>query len=178
MKKQLLYSLIIGMTILASCGGDSEKVDPHHIGSWDLDSYILLNVPSDYSNNEGRILLLNQLLLGGVVIEKYTLNILSDGSYSRKIEIPGPSLNDAGMWSLDDDDFALDSDEDDGDVDWTVEKNEDDQLWFSQSQIFSLIKNSVADTITQDWADSITDEEFNALFDQVTLDLVFAFEKQ
>ena len=43
---------------------------------------------------------------------------------------------------------------------------------------FLLIRDVVLDTISQEYVDSLTNEEFEALFDPVNLDLVFLFEKE
>ncbi|MEM9298388.1 MAG: hypothetical protein AAGA64_08355 [Bacteroidota bacterium] len=179
MKRNLLvFGIILSVGLITSCGDDdSDAPPPHEVGVWELDSYILTNLPSDYASNEGVILLLDDLSFGGISFESYTLELMTNGTYTRKIEVPGPSINDDGTWLLDDDDLVLDSEDSDTDEEFGVERNEDDQLWLSQDVQFALIKDSVLDTLTQEYVDNITQEEFNALFDNVNLDLVYAFER-
>ena len=59
-----------------------------------------------------------------------------------------------------------------------MERNENEQLWLSTEVNFLLIKDATLDTLTSDHVAEMTEEEFQALFDQVTLDLVYAFEKE
>ena len=163
MKRNLLiYALAIGVGFMTACGSDDDPGPPPHIvGDWELDSYILINVPSAYAaRNEGAVLLLDDLSFGGVTFESYDLGIAADGTFSRKIEIPGPSLIDNGTWTLDGDDFILDSEASNDDEEFGVERNENDQLWLSQEVNFNLIPDAVLDTLTQEYVDSITNEEF------------------
>jgi len=173
----LLIGALFSFLTLSSCGDDDQAPPPHIVGEWDLDSYIFINLPSDYANNEGRIFLLNQIFFNGIAFEEYTLNLAQNGTYTRKIEVPGPSASDDGTWTLDGDDFILDSSDAGDDEEFTVERNESDQLWLASERQFPLIKDAILDTLTQEYADSLSNEEFNALFDLVTLDLVFAFER-
>lgn len=177
MKKIFIFLLMA--SLFSSCGGDDEPVMTHEMGSWELDSFILANVPLDYSNNEGRIFAVNQISFGGgLVLDSYELTLNSDMTYERSIGVTGPDIRDNGQWSLEDDILTLTEEDADEDEEYDIEENDNDQLWWSVESQFSLLKNSVADTITQEWVDTLTDEEFFALFDVVTVDLVYAFERQ
>lgn len=180
MKRNLLFiGVLFGLITLAGCGSDDgPSTPPHIVGTWELDSYIFINLPSAYASNEGRIFLLNEITFNNVAFEAYTLNLAANGTYTRKVEVPGPSLNDDGTWTLDGDDFVLDPEDSNDDNEFRLEKNEDDQFWISQESQFALIKDSVLDTLTQEYVDGLSNEEFNALFDPVSLDLVFAFERE
>ncbi|SNS69010.1 hypothetical protein SAMN05421640_0865 [Ekhidna lutea] len=176
MKKVLC--LLAASMILLSCGKDDGPVITHEMGSWDLDSFILTNLPAEYSNNEGRIFLVNQISFGGLVFESYEITFNSDLTYERSVGVPGPDIKDNGTWELDGDDLILMSEDADQEEEYRVEQNEDDQLWWSIESQFSLVKDAIADTITQEYIDTLTDEEFFDLFDAVSVDLVYAFERQ
>ncbi|MEM7297550.1 MAG: hypothetical protein AAF391_04715 [Bacteroidota bacterium] len=175
--KKSIYALVLA-SFLFSCGGDDDPVATHEVGEWELDSYILTNVPSDYSFNEGRIFAVNEISFGGIVFESYEVTFNVDKTYARTVGVTGPDIKDNGTWELDGDDLTLSSEDFDDDEEYEVERNEDDQLWWSVSSQFSLLEDAIADTITQEYIDSITDEEFFALFDPVTVDLVYAFERK
>lgn len=177
MKKSTFYSLAVAILCFASCGGDEEIVDPNHIGVWSLDSYVFLNVPDDYDNNEGSIFALSDINFGSSPIDEYTLSIARGGTYARAIDGLGPAISDDGTWTLEDGRFSLDSDVDGGDVEWSVEKNEDNQLWLSQSTRFNLLKNAITDTATTEWLSSLSLEQRETFTDQVTLDFTFVFDK-
>ncbi|WP_424961079.1 hypothetical protein [Ekhidna sp.] len=177
MKKALLLSLIL-LALISSCGSDDEPTLTHEMGSWELDSYILVNVPADYSNNDGRIFEVDEISFGGLVIDSYEISLNSDMTYERSIGVAGPDIKDNGTWVLDDDVLILTGEDADQDEEYDIEENDNDQLWWSVEAQFSLIKNSVADTLTQEWVDTLTDEEFFDLFDAVSVDLIYAFERQ
>lgn len=175
--KKLTYFIVITFALI-SCGGDDGPTITHEMGSWNLDSFILTNVPSDYSNNEGRIFGVSQISFGGVVFESYEITFNSDQTFERNIGLAGPNVNENGTWKLEGDDLTLTSEDGENTQEYSIEKNEDDQLWWSTGSQFSLLKNSVADTLTQEWVNTLSDDDFFALFDQVSVDLVFAFERQ
>ena len=175
MKKNLLYTLLFGLTVLVGCGGDDEPA-PHQVGTWLLDSYILTGTPSAYSLNDGLVYTINQIRFGNTVYESYKLELLKNGTYTRKIEVPGPSINDSGTWTIDDEDFILESD--DVTEDYTLERNETDQLWISEPRNFLLLPNNILDTLTNAYVATLTEQEFVDLHDEVTIDFIYAFERE
>ncbi|MTI39861.1 hypothetical protein [Fulvivirga lutimaris] len=177
MKTRLLSILaLVFLSFFSSCSkDDDEPAPPHEVGSWNLVNYALLNVPSDYSYNEGRSFDLDEISLG---IEKYELNLEADLTFSRKVNFSGviPS-QDAGTWVLEDEELILTSEDSSDDEVFSIEKNEDDDLWIYFPIQFGLIKNSVIDTLTSEYVNSLTNEEYNDLFDPVNLDFVFLLER-
>ncbi|MEO9475550.1 MAG: hypothetical protein ABJG41_08445 [Cyclobacteriaceae bacterium] len=172
---KLLAALSI-ILFTVSCSDDEPKPAPHEVGDWELDSFFITDLPSDYQLNDGRTFGVSEILFGGIQFESYTITINANGSFSRKIGlINSPNLNDDGSWEIDDDDFELVTE--DGDELFGIEKNESDQLWLSTPATFGLVKDDILDTLSQAWVNSLTDEEYNALFDPVSLDLVYAFER-
>ncbi|MEM7110094.1 MAG: hypothetical protein AAF519_17835 [Bacteroidota bacterium] len=181
MKRKLLaFGMILSFGLMISCGDDDSDSapPPHEVGDWDLDSYLLLNLPSDYASREGQIQQLNEITFNGVAFESYTLNLMANGTYTRRIELPGPNVNDNGTWEADDDELTLVSEDFDDSEDFEIERNQDDQLWLSVASQFLLIRDAVADTLTQEYVSTLSEEEFDALFDVVSLDLVYAFERE
>jgi hypothetical protein len=179
MKKILqLSALLISIGFLSSCGSDDDASPPAHIvGEWKLTSYAMLNVPALYSYNEGSTFQLNEISLG---IESYELDLIQGGSFERDVAFTGVlPLDDSGTWELSDDEeeLTLISDVDGDDETFDVEKNENDDLWLSFPITFSLLKNSIVDTISQEYVDGLTNEEFSALYDGVVVDFVFVMEK-
>ena len=179
MKLRLLfYTLLIFVGVIMSACGDDDDDDappPHEVGIWDLKNYALINVPADYASNEGRRFELNQVNLG---IESYELNLEASGTFSRDINFTGViPQEDMGTWAVNEGELTLDSNDFDDNESFGIEKNESDDLWLSFPLQFSLIQDDVLDTLTQEYADSLTDEEFSDLFDPVNVDFVFLFER-
>lgn len=177
MKRFILSGIVATLAfVFTACGDDDGDTTPsHEIGEWDLLNYALLNVPSAYSNSEGRTLALNQVTLG---ITSYELDLEADGTFDRSIGIIGRLPDDdEGTWVLDDNDLTLDSEDLSDDEIFSVEKNEEDDLWLSVSLNFFLIPNTVDDTLTQAYFNSLTEEEQDALFDPVPVDFTFVFER-
>lgn len=178
MKKNLLYTLVIGLAMLASCGGSDETPAPHQVGTWDLNSFIVTNTPSSHSLNENAVYQIDRISFGGVTYQKYTLDLLNDGTYTRKIEVPvGPSINDSGTWTLNGDDFTLESSDDFTD-EFKVARNATDQLWLSEPRSFLLMPNNILDTLTTAYVATLTADQFFALHNEVTVDFVNAFERE
>ena len=185
MKKILLYLLVPFIAFLVSCGGD-EEIPPHIVGTWTLKEYAIINLPSDYASNEGRTYELDEITLG---IEEMEIIVSNDGTYSRTIKSSGSLPDtDSGTWTIstDGEDFTLDSDDFDDDEEFGVEKNETDDLWISFPITFGLISDSTIDQLFTDHGDSagvnaylatLTNEEYQALFDSPLVDLVFVMER-
>ena len=181
--KKVLYSLIAASLFAVSCGSDDSPVLTHEIGSWDLDSYIFINFPAGFEDNENLALAIDRISFGGSPYEDYNLTLNADGTYTREIGITGPDLEDAGTWELDGDDLVLDSEEV-GEIDWVVEKNEDDDLWLSFESQNNFIPDIYFDTVTQTYLDYLQtltpaqiDSVDNALSELISFDLVFVFER-
>ena len=177
MKKLLLSGIVAILSLtFTACGDDDGDATPsHEIGEWDLLNYALLNVPSAYSNNEGRTFALNQVPLG---ITSYELELNSDGTFDRTIGVVGRIPDDdEGTWVLDENDLILDSDDFNDDEIFGVEKNEEDDLWLSISLNVPLLQNTIDDTLTSTYFNSLTEEEQDALFDSVPVGFTFIFER-
>lgn len=177
MKKYLLLIAMIGTLGFSSCEEEETPPPPHEVGNWDLKNYALINLPNNFQMNEGRTFQLNELNLG---IEAYLLNLLANGNYEREVRFSGrlPS-EDAGTYSIKDDELILNSDDSNDDEVYSLEKNSKNKLWFSQPVQFPLIEDAILDTLTQEYYESLTPEERQEkLFTVVNLDLVFAFEKE
>ena len=182
--KKTLYLLLISFIFIVSCSSDDGADPTHEIGTWELDGYQFINFSSDFDDFEGLPLGLDELFWGGAPYDDYTLVLNSDGTFEREIGVNGPDLNDDGEWELDDDFLTLDSD-DNGEFEWKVEKNEEDDLWISFEAQDRFIPNIYRDTVTQEFLDRIadfTDEQIDSLNNVVlqtaTFDLVFLFERQ
>ncbi|TRX62096.1 hypothetical protein FNH22_01890 [Fulvivirga sp. M361] len=174
MKRNVLNTFLVVLALtFTACGDDDEAAPSHEVGKWDLKSYALINVPSEYASNEGLAIGLNQINLG---ITDYDLELNSNGSFDRSITFIGRlPQDDLGTWVLEDDELTLDSDESSDNEEFTVEKNQSDDLWLSVSSSISLRKDAINDTLTAAYFNSLTAQEQQALSDQVSLDLVFVF---
>lgn len=176
MKTRLLLALGVASLIFStSCS--EEEAPPHIVGEWTLREYAIINVPSEYSYSEADVWAKDDL-----GISSYTMTIKNDGKYERVISASNGSTDDSGTWELTDDTFILSSDNIGLSEDFEIEKNENSKLWLSQSATWPLVKDAIRDTITQTYidqiyADGLTDEEFDILFDVVTVDFVSIFEK-
>lgn len=173
----LIFAILLATTVLSSCEEEETPPPPHEVGSWDLKNYALINLPNNFQMNEGRTFQLDELTLG---IEAYLLNLMANGNYEREVSFSGrlPS-EDAGTYTIDDDELILNSNDSNDDEVYSLEKNSKNKLWFSQPVQFPLIEDAILDTLTQEYYDSLTPEERQEkLFTAVNLDLVFAFEKE
>lgn len=178
MKTRLLIitTVLVG-TLLSSCKED-ETPAPHIVGEWTLREFAIMNVPADYSYSESNI-----YEIGDLGYSSYTMSITNDTKYTRSIKgSNGSSTDDSGSWELADDTFSLNSDNIGLSEDFAVDKNENSKLWLSQSALFPLVKDAIRDTITQAfideiYADGLTDDEYNLLFDNVAIDFISVFEK-
>jgi hypothetical protein len=173
MKKS--FYLLFASFVLLSCGKDDGPVITHEMGTWELDSYILSNVPEGFKQkNEGQILAVNEISFGGgVTIESYELTLNSDMTYKRTIGVTGPDIKDDGTWVFEDDVLTL-TPEDEDEQEYRIEENDNDQLWWSVESQFLLLH----DTVTADYYNSLDNEGQNELFTAVSIDLVYAFERQ
>jgi hypothetical protein len=175
MKKYLLLFAILVATVLVSCEEDDPVPPPHEVGTWNLQNYALLNLPSDFQRYEGRTL---QLSVFGT--EAYQLNLFANKTFEREIQTSGSlPQEDAGTYTLEEDELTLKSDDDSSDDEvYGLEKNKNNRLWLTLPIETLLLKDAIADTITQEYINSISEQEFEDLHDVVSLDLVFAFEKE
>jgi hypothetical protein len=181
-KYYLILSALI--VLLASCKDKDSPVLPHEVGIWELDSYLFINFPSGFEDNDGTILEINQLTFGGASYNEYVLNLKSDATYSLEVDVPGPDIEDSGKWTLEDETLTLDSD-DNGEFEWKVEKNEDRDLWISYETQNAFLPDIYFDTVTQayiDYLGTLTSDQLdsvaNVLSEVVLFDLVFVLERQ
>ncbi len=191
MKRNLLYLLFLAVAgLLVSCSEDDEPVpDPHEVGTWDLVGYATINLPPGFESNEGSTYDISEITFGGLVLTSLEMVLNNDGTYSREFRVDGVlPETDEGTWEIEEEEELLILSPEEGDEqEFTLEKNEDDELWYSVSSQFALIP----DATYQEWQEtyetqeelneylaSLTDEEFNALFETVVLDLVYLFEKE
>jgi len=186
MRKFLLLAVVTSLLFISSCGSDSDGPTPtHEVGQWSLDSYALQGFPTGFEDNEGLLLRIDQITLGGLEVESYELMLNIDGTYTRTIDVTGPNINDNGTWTLDDDDLELES-EDGNFQEFDVNTNEDNNLWLVErnSLNVSFIPDIYFDTVTQayiDFVQSLTQEQQdsvdNALSQTIQVDLVYLFER-
>lgn len=185
MKNHLPLFALIALLLVVSCKDKEEPAPPHEVGVWALDSYLFINFPSEFEGYEGLAYDIDELSFGnGVVYDDYTLVLEKDGTYSLEIGITGPDINDAGTWEIDNDELKLESTEDNDDQDWTIEKNEEDDLWLSFETQSAFIPDIYFDTVTQkyiDYLNTLTDQQLdsvsNAISRVVSFDLVYVFER-
>lgn len=178
MKKYLLLIAILGTLGFSSCDEDDPAPPPHEVGEWNLKNFALINLPARFQMNEGRTFELSQL-----GFESYRLNLLANGTYEREISVSGRIPNeDAGTYTMEEDALILNSENSNDDEDFSLEKNKNNRLWLSQPLQTGLFEDAILDTLTQEYLNSLTEEEYQELLDnyleQVNLDLVFAFEKE
>ncbi len=172
MKK--LFGLLTASIMLLSCGKDDGPIVTHEMGIWELDSYIISNVPDGFKQkNEGSIFGVSEISFGGVIIESYELTLNSNMTYERSIGVTGPDVKDDGIWELDDDLLIL-TPEDEDEQEYRIEENDNDQLWWSVESQFLLLH----DTVTADYFNSLDETGKAELFTAVSVDLVYAFERQ
>lgn len=183
MKKLFTFLMLGSFVFLLSCKDDEEPEPPHEVGEWELDSYMFINFPAGFESNENLAFGISELSFGGVSYEDYYLKLKNDGSFELKIGIPGPDVKLTGTWELDDDELQLDSD--DGDQEWRVEKNEENDLWLSVETQSDFIPDIYYDTVSQsynDYLNTLSEEQLdsvaNVLFKVVTFDLVYVFERE
>ncbi|MEM6737561.1 MAG: hypothetical protein AAGC64_07365 [Bacteroidota bacterium] len=187
MKKLLLFNITLFFLLCGtSCGDDDEEPTlTHEIGEWSLDSYALQNFPAGFESNEGLLLRVDQISLGGLSVESYKLVLNNDGTYTRSIDVTGPDVNDNGTWELDDDDLELEPE--DGDFqEFSVARNENNDLWLVARNgiTTAFIPDIYFDTVTQsylDFLDTLSNDQIdsisNVLSEPVVADLVYIFER-
>ncbi|MEQ8927620.1 MAG: hypothetical protein RLO81_17520 [Fulvivirga sp.] len=172
----LLPSLIISISLVSCSKDDDPAPPPHEVGTWNLSSYALKNVPGPYSYNENAAFELDEVTLG---ITSYELTLNQDLTYSRTIAVSGSlPQDDNGTWVADELELTLDSEDFDDNEIFDIQKNENDDLWISFPLQFLLLKNAIADTLSNEYVSELTNEEFNALFDPVSVDFVLVFDRE
>lgn len=179
---KICYLLIV--LLFFSCGKDDGPTITHEMGDWKLDAFILSNVPATHSRSEGAIIKANELIFGGETFDSYTLSLNSDQTFERTIEVTGPNVKTNGNWQLTGDDLVLtykDSRDEDQEEEYKITKNESDQLWWSLKSNFLLVSNARLDSISKlpsGWDKDLSADDRNKFYDQVSLDLVFTFERK
>ncbi len=172
--KKVLYICLASTMFLLSCSSDDSVPLTHEMGEWELNSFILSDLPEGFEGREGVIVAINALRFGGSVFEQYELSLNSDQTYSRKITFEvGPSARDNGTWVLDEDDFLILTNEDGDDIEFEIVQNRNEQLWWAEPANFTMFHDSV----TSEDLEGLTDEEEEALLNIVPLNLVYAFER-
>ncbi len=176
--KKLLYLSIVGTMFLTSCGNDDSVAPTHEIGTWLLDSYVLTNPPAGFEGSDGIAFQVNEISFGGVAFDSYEITFAQDGTFTRRIGVSiGPNINDDGTWSITDDDIVLTSSDTETDEEYTVERNENDQLWWSTETSFALLSDFRSDSLVNAGVTSLTQEQFTQLASVVVVDLIYAFER-
>ncbi len=176
MKKNLLLTGVLGLVLLGSCGKDDDVRVPDVIeGTWKLDSFQFTGMPAGFESWEGYVLDIQQITSW----EDYEIIFAADNTYSRRIYVPGPDQSDEGSWEKDGENLILVSDDDPTfDEEYVIESNDDIELIWSETVSFGLIPDNVADTLTEEYANSLTDEEFDALYVQATFNLNYILNKE
>jgi len=175
MKKHLLLSGVVGLTMLASCGKDDDVRVPDVIeGTWNLDSFQFTDMPVGFASYEGFVLSIQQITSW----EDYEIVFAADNTFSRRIYVAGPDITDEGTWEKDGEDLILVSDEDPTfDEEYVIERNDDIELIWSETVSFGLLPDNVADTLTDAYFNSLTEEEQDALYVRATFSLNSVFNK-
>lgn len=160
---------------LASCGKDDDPRVPDPIeGSWKLEAFQFTQAPTGFTSWEGVALEIGQL----VSWEDYEIKFLADNTFNRRIYLPGADATDDGTWTKEDDQLILVSNKDTSfDEEFTIEENDDQELILSELIQISLIEDAIRDTLTQTYVNSLSDEEFDALFTEITIRLNYVFNK-
>jgi hypothetical protein len=175
MKRRLLLMGLAGLVLLASCGKDDEPRVPDPLeGKWLLSEFQLTNAPVEFTSWEGAVLPLGQL----VTWENYQIEFLADNTFKRRIFLPGADSTDDGVWAKDGETLTITSN-DSGAIEeeYNIESVDEVELIWSEAVSLRLIKDAVADTLTQAYVDTLTDEEFDALFVPVNITLNYVFAK-
>jgi len=176
MKKNLLLGSVAGLVFLASCGKDDDVRVPDPLeGTWTLDSFQFTDVPAGFDSWEGAVVDYTYLTSW----DDYEITFAADNTFSRRIYVAGPDVSDEGTWSKEGDDLILVSDEDPTfDEEYSIESVDDIELVWSQQISISLLSDAILDTLTTEYANSLTDEEYDALFTEVSLRLNYVLNKE
>ncbi|MFT6868004.1 MAG: hypothetical protein ACJA08_002852 [Cyclobacteriaceae bacterium] len=179
MKGILKLTLAFAITLFGiSCSDDEPKVNPI-IGNWVIDSFVIENVPSAFSSNEGQ----EFASLWGE--SKYTLSFTADNQYTRVISFSSDDLSEEGEWELDDDELTLDPDGTGLNIfeDFTVVKSEKTDLILKAEVVFGFIPDIYFDTVTQvylDYLATLTEDQLDSINDElvqgVSVDLIYDFD--
>lgn len=174
MKIHLLTFAMLAVITFSSCGDDEEAAPPpHEVGEWTLENYALMNLPPDYQRYEGSTF--PPSVFG---TESYTLKLLVNKTFEREIETAGTlPQDDMGTYTISEDELILNSHDSADEEVYNLERNRNNRLWLGLPIQTLLLTDAIADTITQEYINSLTEQEYEDLHDIVSLDLIFAFEK-
>lgn len=169
---------LAGLVLLASCGKDDEPRVPDPIeGTWKLDAFTLTDLPVGFESYEGLVLNINQL----TTWDDYEITFVEDNTYKRRVYLPGSDALDNGTWAKDGDELTLTPDDDDFEDIFTIENNDEIELVLSEGIRLSLVPDVVYDTLTEEYASSLTNAELDAVLDGTRVDvnllLNYVFEK-
>ena len=176
MNKNLLIIGTVALVFLASCGNDDDPRIPDPVeGKWKLEAFQLTEAPAGFTSWEGVVLEIGQL----VSWEDYEVNFMANNTFTRRIYLPGADVNDDGTWTKEGDLLILISNEDTTfEEEYNIEENSDAELIWSELIQLSLIEDAVRDTLTQAYVDTLTEEEFDALFTDIDIKLNYVFNKE
>lgn len=176
MKKNLLLGSVVGLVFLASCGKDDDVRVPDPLeGTWILDSFQFTDVPVGFESWEGAVVDYRRLTSW----DDYEITFAADNTFSRRIYVAGPDISDEGTWSKEGDELILVSDEDPTfDEEYSIESADDIELIWSRQLSIRLMSDAVFDTLTEEYANSLTNEEYNTLLlTEVSLRLNYVLNK-
>lgn len=167
----------IGLFFLIACGNDDAPAVPDIIeGTWKLEVFQLTEAPAGFASYEGKIVQIHQLSQGW---QDYVIEFRADHTYDRRIYLSGADRLDEGSWAKDGDRLVIVSNADPTfDEEYTIEENEEEELVWSEMIQISVVEDAILDTLTQEYADSLTEEEFNALYTEITIKLNYVFNKE
>ncbi len=169
---------LLAFALFFSCSDNEEPAPAHEIGNWDLVNYSTINLPDGFARLEEHLYDVSEINFGSSVLEYYHLEIYDDGTYTRELLVVGRDdpFEDAGEWSLEG--SILEMDSENVDFNWEIQKNEDNELWLSQNVRFLLLPDAIEDTLSDEYINSITRQEYIELHSSVSLDLVYVFDRE
>ncbi len=167
----------IGLIFFLACGNDDTPEAPDIIeGKWKLEVFQLTEAPAGFESYEGKIVQIHQLGLGW---QDYVVEFRADHTYDRRIYLSGADRVDGGSWAKDGDRLLMVSNADSTfDEEYSIEENDEEELIWSEPIQISVVEDAILDTLTQEYADTLTDEEFEALYTEITIKLNYIFNKE
>ncbi len=178
MNKLLRFTLILSISFLVACNNDDETPPPHEVGVWNLKGILATDLPGDYSLWEGF-----EFSLGFFGWDTYVVELKADGTYEIEVTQGLSEETDEGTWELEDGELILTSN-DSGDLEWVIEKNEDDDLRVKEEVSFISYPSNADYTElieSEFWASATNDQKDSAFVAlpsaAVTHNLEWVFER-
>lgn len=163
---------------ISSCAQDDEVgLQDAVVGKWELITFQLSEIPKGFHSWENVHVEIDRLEEDW---ESYMIEFTSNHTYERTISLKiGDSTIDDGTWGRDGNKLilvpnkALQSNDE-----FNIEENSSRELVLSEPVQISLIEDAIRDTLTVEYAGSLSKEEFNALFTEISIKLNYVFNKE